>query len=132
MSDDINKRIVNAKKDGYRIDIKPHGGRARAVWQGVVIADSAQAVVLEETRHAPVIYFPRADARMDLMHKTAHKTHCPFKGDASYFSLKNDQTTAENAVWSYENPIPEAAAIRGYLAFYTQAMGAHFGIEIKS
>jgi uncharacterized protein (DUF427 family) len=122
---------VAAKEVVYRIDIKPHGGHALAVWQGVVIADSVRAVVLEESRHAPVIYFPRADVRMDLMRKTSHQTHCPFKGDASYFSLKSGQATAENAVWSYENPISKAAGIRGYLAFYSQAMGASFGIEVQ-
>lgn len=132
MSEELPKRTADTNKTGYRIVIRPHAGRAQVLWQGLVIADSMQAVVLDETRHAPVIYFPRADVRMDVMQKTAHKTHCPFKGDASYFSLEVGQTKAENAAWCYEDPIPEAVGIRGYLAFYTQAMGATFGIEVKS
>lgn len=132
MTDDLRARADEARKNGYRIDIAPCPGVARALWRGVVVAQSQRAVVLTETLHAPVIYFPRSDARMDLMRKTDHKTHCPFKGDASYYSLHHEAVTAENAVWSYEQPIPEVQEIRGHLAFYTQAMGADFGIEVIS
>jgi uncharacterized protein (DUF427 family) len=132
MNDDMRTRAETTRTNGYRIEIVPHSGLARATWQGLVIAESANAVVLHETRHAPVVYFPRADARMDLMRRTSHKTHCPFKGDASYFSLRHGQAAADDAVWSYEEPIPEAEGIRGLVAFYTQAMGARFGIEVSS
>ena len=55
---------------------------------------------------------------MDLLRRSRHKTHCPFKGDASYWSLSVEEKTVENAVWSYEKPIEEAESIKGYVAFY--------------
>ena len=61
---------------------------------------------------------PRDDAKMAFFESTAHKTHCPYKGDASYFSLKAGGKNAENAVWSYVDPYPAVAEIAGHLAFY--------------
>jgi uncharacterized protein (DUF427 family) len=132
MSDEMKKKIEAAKASGYRIDISPCAGLARVMWRGHVIAQSTRAVVLNETRHNPVIYIPREDANMAMMARTTHTTHCPFKGDASYFSLVDGATRAENAVWSYETPIAEAAGIAQHLAFYTKAMGASFGIEVEA
>ena len=123
---------MNDTKSSYRIDITPYQGRACVTWQGNVIAESTRAVVLNETRHNPVIYIPRADAKMALFQRSAHTTHCPYKGDASYFSLVEGPSCAENAVWSYEKPIPAAAGIKEYLAFYTKAMGKDFGIEVDA
>jgi uncharacterized protein (DUF427 family) len=65
-----------------------------------------------------VQYVPRADADMSLLTRTAHHTHCPYKGDASYYSINADGRSAENAVWTYEQPFPGVAEIAGYLAFY--------------
>ncbi len=132
MTDDMRKKIEAAKANGYRIDLTPHIGWARVSWRGQLIAESDQALVLNETRHNPVIYFPRADAQMSLMQRTAHRSHCSFKGDASYFSLVAGESRAENAVWSYENPISEVAGIKDHLAFYTKDMGADFGIEVEA
>lgn len=130
--EELRKRVDELKKSGYRIDTGVHPRRATVTWKGMVVADSTHAIVLNETRHNPVLYFPRADARMDLMQRTAHKTHCPFKGDANYFSLVAGDNRAENAVWTYESPIPDVATIKDHLAFYTKEMGADFGIEITS
>jgi uncharacterized protein (DUF427 family) len=66
------------KNPEYRVDLEPVGKRIRAEFNGVVVADSKNAVVLRETRHAPAYYFPKSDVRMDLMTKTDHHTHCPF------------------------------------------------------
>jgi uncharacterized protein (DUF427 family) len=118
--------------EGYKIEIAPHRGTAKVTWRGRVIVQSSQALILRETRHNPVIYFPRADADMSVMRRTAHTTHCPHKGDASYFSLMDGAGRDENAVWSYETPIPAAAAIKDHLAFYTKAMGKDFGIEVEA
>lgn len=82
---------------------------------GEVIADSVDAVVLEEAGHAPVYYLPRKDVRMERLERSEHRTHCPHKGDASYFSLVNGP---KDAVWSYEAPLEAAAAIKERLAFY--------------
>ncbi len=115
----------------YRLHMAPFAGRVRVTWRGEVIVDTTAAVRLEESRHDPVYYVPRADARMDLFQRTAHSTHCPHKGDASYFTLAApDGVRAENAVWSYETPIAKSAPIKGHLAFYTRAMGRDVDIEV--
>lgn len=116
----------------YKIEIAPYQGTAKVTWRGKVIVQSKHALVLRETRHNPVIYFPRADADMAVMQRSAHTTHCPHKGDASYFSLVDGDVSAQNAVWSYETPIPAVAAITQHLAFYTKAMGKDFGIDIDA
>ena len=88
--------------------------RNRALFKGELIAESRDA--LNEGRQLPTVYyFPRKDVKMDRLAPTSHKTHCPFKGDASYFSVVNGP---ENAVWSYEQPYDEMATIKDGLAFY--------------
>jgi class 3 adenylate cyclase/uncharacterized protein (DUF427 family) len=110
----------------YRMVVEPCGKRLRVVFAGETIADSTEALVLHETRLPPVYYFPRQDVRMDLLRRTAQRTHCPFKGNASYWSIAAGDQVAENAVWSYENPLQDAQAIRGYLAFDWNAMEAWY------
>ena len=92
--------------------------RVRVEFNGARIADSSRALVLHETRLPPAYYFPAEDVRMDLLARTEHTTHCPFKGNASYWSVKVGDKVAENAVWAYEEPYREAEPIRGYLSFY--------------
>jgi class 3 adenylate cyclase/uncharacterized protein (DUF427 family) len=87
-------------------------------FNGTRIADSARALIVHETRLPPAYYFPPDDVRMDLLAKTGHATHCPFKGNASYWTLKVGDQVAENAAWAYEQPYSEAERIRGYLSFY--------------
>ena len=84
---------------------------------GRVLVDTRAALELREASYPPVYYVPRADAKMAELTRTAHSTHCPFKGDASYFSIGADASLA-NAVWSYETPFDEVAAIKEALAFY--------------
>lgn len=87
------------------------------VFNGEIIAVSHHALVLSETGYKPVYYFPRKDVRMDLLQSTDHRSHCPFKGDAIYWTLKSADRDAENAVWSYPVPYQEVAQIQDYLAF---------------
>jgi uncharacterized protein (DUF427 family)/class 3 adenylate cyclase len=109
---------------GYRIAIEPVGHRVKVVYDGTVLADSEQAVVLRETRHEPVVYFPKADVRMDLLEPTAWRTHCPFKGDATWWTVAVGERRSENAVWAYEEPLAEAARVAGHVAFYRRRMDA--------
>lgn len=102
----------------YEIRIEPVAKRVRVEFNGERIADSTRAVVLHETRHAPAYYIPAEDVRMELLARTDHATHCPFKGNASYWTVKAGGKAAENAAWAYEEPYREAKAIRGYLSFY--------------
>jgi uncharacterized protein (DUF427 family) len=74
--------------------------------------------MLEEGSLPPVFYLPRGDVRMERFAASDHRSHCPFKGDASYFDLEGGGRVEKNAVWSYENPLPAATAIAGHLAFY--------------
>ncbi|WP_370312924.1 DUF427 domain-containing protein [Sagittula sp.] len=87
---------------------------------GAVLGESARALELREGDLPPVIYFPREDIGMAFLDATDHKTTCPHKGEASYFSIMSKSRTYENAVWSYENPKEEVAQIKDYLAFYVQ------------
>jgi uncharacterized protein (DUF427 family) len=100
---------------GHRIETKPASVRVRVTFKGELIAESRDAIVLEESKYSPVYYFPRKDVKMERLERTAHRTHCPFKGDASYFSFKNGP---KNAVWSYEQPYDEMSVIKDLLAFY--------------
>jgi uncharacterized protein (DUF427 family) len=102
----------------HPIDIAANPGRVRVVVNGRVVADTTRAMTLKETTYAPVHYIPREDTDMALLSRTAHATHCPYKGDASYYSVTVDGRTVENAVWSYEEPFPAMAQIKGRLAFY--------------
>lgn len=103
--------------------------RVRIVFNGVAIADSRKAILYKESRLPPVYYFPRGDVSTDLLRQTRHLTHCPFKGNASYWTLTVGDRTVENAVWSYENAIEETAAIKGYLAFYLDRLGVTYDEE---
>jgi uncharacterized protein (DUF427 family) len=103
------------KRPDYRLAAKKAPARVQVKYKGELIADSRDAVVLEEGTYPAVYYVPRKDARMERLVRTSHRTHCPFKGDASYYSIANGP---ENAVWSYEQPFDEMKLIEGLLAFY--------------
>ena len=107
-----------------RIDVDPCPARVRVELGGEVVADSTRTLVMREADYPPVHYFPREDVRMDLLTRTEHATRCPYKGDASYWTVEAGGRTVENAVWSYEDPIPGMTGIAGYLAFYRDRMDA--------
>ncbi len=102
----------------HPITITHNGNRVRVSFAGKVIADTTHALTLQEASYPPVQYIPRADADLSLLTPTANASHCPYKGDASYFSIEADGRVAENAVWSYAQPFPAMAEIKEYLAFY--------------
>jgi uncharacterized protein (DUF427 family) len=102
----------------HPITIEPNPRRVRVRFGGRVVADTRHALTLREADYPPVQYIPRADVDMALLQRTAHATHCPYKGDASYFTLTVDGRASENAVWSYESPYPAMAQIKEHLAFY--------------
>ncbi len=85
---------------------------------GAVLGETSRALELREGSYPPRIYVPREDMAMALLEKTDRVTTCPWKGDASYFSITTPDGPLTNAVWSYETPIPEMAVIAGHLAFY--------------
>jgi uncharacterized protein (DUF427 family) len=99
----------------HAIEITPFGGRVRVRLGGETVADTAHALMLEEGALPPVFYIPRADVHMERLAPSATASHCPFKGDASYF---NSAGGPADVAWSYETPFPAVAEIAGHLAFY--------------
>ncbi|MEQ9112343.1 MAG: DUF427 domain-containing protein [Rhodospirillaceae bacterium] len=115
----------------HTISLHPHDGVIRILWNGDVIAESDHAIALHERKHDPVYYIPKEDVRTNLLVRTDHATHCPYKGDACYWSLVSEDKVAENAVWAYESPIVAMDEIAGLMAFYLDAMGKDFGLTIE-
>jgi uncharacterized protein (DUF427 family) len=108
----------------HPITIAQNADRVRVMLNGRTVADTKRALTLREASYKPVLYIPREDADMSLLQRTAHTTHCPYKGDASYYSIRAGDRVAENAVWSYETPYPAMQEIGGYLAFYPNRVDA--------
>ncbi|MEK9284233.1 MULTISPECIES: DUF427 domain-containing protein [unclassified Bradyrhizobium] len=102
----------------HPITITPNPRRVRVTAGDIVIADTAKALTLKEAKYPAVQYVPREDTNMALLERTDRVTHCPYKGDASYYSVKADGTTLDNAIWTYETPYPAMTEISGHLAFY--------------
>lgn len=114
----MNQREPRLPGPDHPIDIVPEPRRVRVLWGDRVVADTKHALKLTEASYPSVFYVPRGDADMNRYAKTARSSHCPYKGDASYYSLIDGDTRAENVVWSYETPYPAMAQIAGHLAFY--------------
>jgi uncharacterized protein (DUF427 family) len=102
----------------HPITTEPNLKRVIVKFAGKVVADSRLALTLREATYPPVQYIPRADVAMGLLVRTQHSTHCPYKGDASYYSLVVGDRRSENAVWTYETPFTAVSAIQERLAFY--------------
>lgn len=100
----------------------PH--RIRVMLGGFIVAETTEALTLREAALEPVQYIPRKDAQMDLFERTDHASHCPYKGDAAYFTVTAGGLVRENAVWTYEEPYPAVKEIAGYLAFYPERVDA--------
>jgi uncharacterized protein (DUF427 family) len=100
--------------------------RVRVTFGGETIADSKRAVLLREAKCLPVYYFPREDVRGDLMRSAEHRSHCPYKGDASYWTIQIGAKVAESAAWAYPVPTPEAAALKDHFAFQWDLMDAWY------
>jgi uncharacterized protein (DUF427 family) len=114
------------KKPGpdHPIAITPVPRRVTVTVGETVLADSKHALSLSEATYPPVYYIPRADAAMDLLVRTQHTTHCPYKGECNYFSIPSLGERGENAVWTYEHPHDAVASIAGHLAFYPDRVDA--------
>ena len=111
-----------ARNPDYAIDFEPSPRRVRVRFNGATVADTLRAHLMRETGHVPVYYFPPEDVRMDLFTPTDHHSHCPYKGDADYWTLAVGAQVAENVMWSYPDPLLEVAAIAGFVSFYWDRM----------
>ena len=110
------------KFPNHRLKLKPTKVRVRVKYKGEIIADTTAALALEEAMGpdtstvAPVVYYiPRKDVKTERLVRTPTTTHCPFKGEATYYAMRDG---GEDVVWSYESPYDETMAIKGRLAFY--------------
>ncbi len=108
----------------HPITIEPIRERVRVVWRGRTIGDSKTALELREANYPPVVYVPRADMDMSALERTARVTTCPYKGEASYFSIPAGAEGSVNAIWTYETPYEAVAPIREHLAFYPDRVGS--------
>ena len=100
--------------------------RVRVEFGGEMVADSRRVKAMHETGQMMALYFPPEDVHTALLERTDHTSECPHKGTASYWSVRVGDRTAENAVWSYEDPVPSASPIAGYLAFVYPKMDAWY------
>ncbi|WP_335937528.1 DUF427 domain-containing protein [Streptomyces sp. PTD5-9] len=98
----------------HRITVEPGTEHVRVVRDGQVLAESRRPLVLRETGCPARYYLPSEDVRTELLTASDTRTHCPFKGDASYWSLPD----AADLVWAYPDPKPEVAAIKDHFCFY--------------
>lgn len=110
----------------HRVEVHPCPRRIRVAFAGRQIADTTRALLLRETRCVPVYYLPIEDMRMEYFTATAHTTHCPYKGDACYWTIAVSGYRAENAGWSYPEPLDGAPDLRGHIALYWHLMDAWF------
>jgi uncharacterized protein (DUF427 family) len=108
----------------HPITIEPSPHRVRVLVGGVIVAETMRALTLREAQLAPVQYIPREDAQMDLFERTDHASHCPYKGDAAYYTVMAGGLVARNAAWTYEQPFPGVKDIAGRIAFYPSKVDA--------
>jgi uncharacterized protein (DUF427 family) len=102
----------------HPITVERNGSRVRVTVAGRVVADTARALTLRESDYPPVQYVPRGDVDMSVLERTDHQNYCPYKGDASYYSITIGGDRGKNAVWTYEAPHEAVAEIKEHLAFY--------------
>ncbi len=117
------------KYPDHRVDISPFEGSVVVKLETdsgeTVIAESQAALLLEESRHANAYYLPLADIDADVLTPTDTSTYCPFKGHASYWSVKTDGGEAVDALWAYQTPYDECEPLIGYGAFYTSKVAVY-------
>ncbi|MBP1844733.1 uncharacterized protein (DUF427 family) [Rhizobium petrolearium] len=114
----MNTRAQKIPGPDHPITVKPNPARVRVTLGGKVIADSVNSLTLQEASYPAVHYIPRTDVDMSLLQRTDHESYCPYKGEASYFSIRIGGERSKNAVWSYENPYEAVAGIKEHVAFY--------------
>src|ERR1700729_4233259 len=119
-SKNVNEKPVRLPGQDHPISIERNPARVVVSIAGRVVADSRNALTLREATYAPVQYFPPEDVDFSQLEQTDHVTYCPYKGDCNYYSVPAGGEKSVNAVWSYEDPFPAVAQIRGHVAFYPE------------
>lgn len=114
----MDDRLIKIPGPDHPISVTGPASRVVITVAGQIIADSRNALLLREASYPPVHYIPREDVDMDLLTRTTTKSYCPYKGEASYFSITPGGARSIDGIWSYEAPYEAVAMIRNYLAFY--------------
>jgi uncharacterized protein (DUF427 family) len=114
----MTERTVKIPGPDHPITVTPNTARVVVTLAGQVIAHTTRALTLREASYPAVQYIPRADVRMDLLERSATHTYCPYKGEASYFSIPTGGARSADAIWTYETPYTAVAPIKDHLAFY--------------
>ena len=114
----MTDRRMKTPGPDHPISIEANTSRVVVTDGGRVVADTSNALTLREASYPAVEYIPRRDVDMTALTRSEHQTYCPYKGDASYFSIPAGGDRSINAVWTYESPFEATAQIRDYLAFY--------------
>lgn len=117
------KKVLQPGPD-HPISIEPLGRSVTVTVSGKPVATSSRALLLKEASYPGVIYIPREDADMSLLQRSDHATYCPYKGDASYYSIPSGGARSKDAVWTYEDPYAPVSAIKDHLAFYPDRVDA--------
>lgn len=112
----------------HPITIEPATDRVRISYGDRVIVDTDRALVLREAAYPAVVYVPLDEVDTEVLEPSTHRTYCPYKGDATYFTLRDGDRIAEDAVWRYERPYDAVAPIAGHVAFYPQHVTVERGV----
>jgi uncharacterized protein (DUF427 family) len=104
----------------HPISIQRNPARVVVSVAGHVVADTRSALTLREADYSPVQYIPSEDVDLSQLEQTDHATYCPYKGECSYYSVPAGGRKSVNAVWTYEDPYPAVAQIKGHVAFYPE------------
>lgn len=125
----MTDRTVKIPGPDHPITVAATEGRVVVKIDGNVVADSFDARTLQESDYPPVQYIPRKDVDFSLLERTDQQTFCPYKGDASYYSIPAGGERSANAVWTYESPFDAVAEIKDHVAFYPDRVDS---IEISA
>jgi uncharacterized protein (DUF427 family) len=114
----MKEKQIKIPGPDHPISIQRNPARVVVSVAGRVIAETRNALTLWESDYSPVQYIPRADVDFARLEQTEHATYCPYKGDCTYYSVPAGGKKSVNAVWTYEDPYPAVAQIKGHVAFY--------------
>ena len=114
----MSSRVQRVPGPDHPIDVTPSNDRIVVRVADRIVADTRRSLSLQEANYPVVHYIPREDVDMSLLERTDHHTYCPYKGDASYYSIPAAGDRGTNAVWTYEHPYDSVTPIKDYVAFY--------------
>jgi uncharacterized protein (DUF427 family) len=114
----MTEKTIKIPGPDHPISIERNPNRVVIKLGDKVIADTTDALTLREASYPAVHYIPRADVDMVALERSDTNSYCPYKGDASYFSIPAGGERSVDAIWTYESPYDSVTQIRDHLAFY--------------